>query len=182
MVAPSLEMVEGLADIVHCECDAPGNGVLVLRHPGIYGGMAVVWGKESVAGRHIGRHFAYFRRHMLAVRGVPHIGVVAQPPVIGGPVLLPCRDHIEHIGSRAVGISIGRNPHRGIVVVRLLGHVWLLQPAAFTVAAGNHACAADDGKDGGEHPESFLFHQSAVSSALNSLLIFGRILPMRIIS
>ncbi len=90
-------------DVTHRQPRAIHDGVLVLRHPSLNGGVTVEWGIESVARRHIRCHLVNLQiAHAPAMLGVPHIGIMAYPAILRRPVFLPRRYHIEDAKLRNI--------------------------------------------------------------------------------
>ena len=126
LVTLGLKEVESLADIAHRQAGTLIDGVLAVRHECLDGRVAIEGSEEAVARRHIGCHLLQFQvSHVGAMLWVPHIGIVADATVFCRPVVLPRRDHVEHIGSRAVRIAVGSHPHCRVRVIWSQGNVLL---------------------------------------------------------
>ena len=85
--------------------------------------MTVERREEPVAGRHIRRHLVDLRAHVLAVCGVPNVGIVAFDHLTIyylTTVFLPRRYDVEDVGPRAVGVAVGGHPHHRVVVLGYL--------------------------------------------------------------
>jgi len=157
LVTLRLEKVEGRAHIFHRQAGALIDGILAVGHERLDGRMAIIRSIEPVARRHVGRHFLHLQvGHVGAVLGVPHVGVVAHLAVRCRPVVLPRRDHIENVGSRAVCVTVRRNPHRRVAVVRSLWDILALDLLSRRIIIVRRTrckrCRAADSEDGGEHP------------------------------
>ena len=163
LVATALEEVESSAHITHGQAGAAGNGVLVLRQPRLHGGVAVEGRAETVAGSHIGRNAQHLPGHMLAMHGVPHVGIVAEGTVGGGPVLLPRGHNIEDVGSGARSVTVGNNPHHGVAIVGCLRDIPGIGSGHRKTAAPKYTHAAEEGKDDGRKKECQASHRCKVS-------------------
>ena len=121
LVTLRLKEVEGRAHVIHRQTGTLIDGVLAVGHERLDGRVAIERRIEAVAGRHIGRHLLHLQvSHVGAVLWVPHVGVVAYLTIRSRPVVLPRRNNVEHVGSRAVRVAVCRNPHRGVAIVRSL--------------------------------------------------------------
>ena len=163
LVALRLEEVEGLAHIVHRQSGALIDGVLAVCHERLDGRVAIEGCEEPVAGRHIGRHLLHLQvGHVGAVLGVPHVGVVAYLAVCCRPVVLPRRNDVEHVGSRAVRVAVFHNPHRRVAIVRSQWHIQALYRLPRRVIVVHRTrCkrrCAEYGEDNGYQPKSCSFH------------------------
>ena len=147
LVATGLEVIEGCADIGHSQAGALIDGILVLSEEGIDGGVAIKRRIEAIAGRHIGCHLIDLERaHVLAMKGIPHIGIMAGTPQAVLPIFLPRRDHVEDIGACAVGIAISGDPHGGVIIVGRLRDEYFRRLIGIRLVRGTrHRTANEDG-------------------------------------
>ena len=121
LVAVALEVVEGFAYVSHRETCAPHDGVGVHCHPCIEGGVAVVGGKETVAGCHVGCYFVDFPCHVATMIGIPYVGIVAGATETVGPIFFPRGNDVEDVGSCTCSIEVAGYPHSGVAIV---GRQW----------------------------------------------------------
>ena len=118
LVALSLEVVEGCADVANRKSGTILDCDFVLSHPGLHGGVAIERREEAVARRHIRHHLVDLQiAHVLAMLVVPHVGIVAYPSILRRPVFLPRRYDVEDVGSRAIGVAISGHPHGRVLCV-----------------------------------------------------------------
>ena len=111
LVAMSLEMVEGLADILHRQSGSMIDGIFILCFEGFNRCMTIERCIETVAWGHVGSYAIYLYGHTLAMRGVPHVGVVTDRAICCHPIFFPRRDHIKHIGTCSLQVAVLRYPH-----------------------------------------------------------------------
>lgn len=159
-VAVVLEGVEGLLHIVHGQTGTVTDGVVVLGHPAVYGGVAVERCIEIVAVGHVGCYFVHFGAHTLTVSRVPHVGIVADASVVSLPVGFPRRDDVEDVGSCTVAVVLRHHPHGAVGVVG-----WCRYPFSIVFDVlplkGHHGDGSDNQRSDGPC-NGFLFHLACV--------------------